>query len=126
MILNAGIAVLEHCLTKDGHEMMFGTNHLGHYLLTALLQDLLLQSACARHVTVSSYGHKDVGKEQIPFDDIKGSKEAFDYSKYYGVSKISNIYFAKGLADRWGDKYNVSLCIRERFLQNSYEDFLME
>ena len=43
--------------TKDKHEMQFGTNHLGHYLLTGLLIDLLLQSSDARIVNVSSLAH---------------------------------------------------------------------
>lgn len=60
--------------TKDGHEMQFGTNHLGHYLLTALLQDLLTSGNNPRIVNVSSGAHGIAPKNHILFDDIKAEK----------------------------------------------------
>jgi len=102
MILNAGIMMCPYSLTKDGHEMQFGTNHLGHYLLTALLSHLLLQSECARHITVSSLGHRHAKEKQIEFDDIKSSEQTYNPQLRYGMSKLANVYFARGLAARWG------------------------
>ena len=57
LICNAAIAACPYSKTKDGHEMQFGTNHLGHWLLTCLLQDLLLKSESPRHINVSSEAH---------------------------------------------------------------------
>lgn len=72
--------------------MQFGTNHIGHYLLTGLLKDLLLQSSCARHITVSSLAHRGADpKRQIEFDDINSSKETYDPARRYGMSKLANI-----------------------------------
>jgi len=71
MILNAGIMMCPYSLTKDGHEMQFGTNHLGHYLFTSLLNDLLLQSDSPRHITVSFLSHRTAEERQIKFENIK-------------------------------------------------------
>jgi len=81
MINNAGIMACPLGYTKDGHEMQFGTNHLGHYLLTSLLQDLLLQSDSPRHVNVASCAHKFANsdpKQQIEFDDINSTADTYD------------------------------------------------
>mmetsp|Transcript_17258 Transcript_17258/g.38024 ORF Transcript_17258/g.38024 Transcript_17258/m.38024 type:complete len:119 (+) Transcript_17258:182-538(+) len=58
LINNAGVMMCPYELTKDGHEMQFGTNHLGHFLLTNLLFDLLLKSTDPRVINVSSSAHQ--------------------------------------------------------------------
>jgi len=71
LINNAGLVVNERTETKDGFEMQFGTNHLGHFLLTHLLLDKLKVSPSARIINISSCLHR-VGR--IDFDDLDFKK----------------------------------------------------
>lgn len=89
--------------TADGFEMTFGTNHLGHFLLTNLLLDVLLQSAPARVITVSSQRHIPGyagGKgAQFDWDNLKAEK-FYDASLFYCNSKLANMWFAYELQRR--------------------------
>lgn len=58
LVANAGLILDHRLVTDEGFEMMFGVNHLGHFLLTSLLRDRLVASAPARVVVVSSTGHR--------------------------------------------------------------------
>jgi len=58
LINNAGVMACPLEYTVDGHEMQFGTNHLGHFLLTGLLLERLLQSKDPRIINVSSEAHR--------------------------------------------------------------------
>src|ERR1700739_2937754 len=58
LINNAGVMFTPKATTKDGFELQFGTNHLGHFAFTGLLLDRLLPVAGSRGVTVSSVGHR--------------------------------------------------------------------
>ena len=93
---NAGVMALPYRRTTDGFEMQFGTNHLGHFALTGLLLDLLVSTAGARVVTVSSGAH-NIG--WIRFDDLQGER---GYQKWlaYGQSKLANLLFAFELQRR--------------------------
>ncbi|MBL0215118.1 MAG: SDR family oxidoreductase [Myxococcales bacterium] len=96
LINNAGVVAKRGSTTKDGYEMTFGTNHLGHYLLTRLLTDRLKQTGGARIVNVSSASHyraKDIdwSAVQKPTKTVVGLKE-------YEVSKLANVLFTKELA----------------------------
>ncbi|KTF77248.1 hypothetical protein cypCar_00004324 [Cyprinus carpio] len=71
LINNAGIMMCPQWKTDDGFEMQFGVNHLGHFLLTNLLLDLLKKSTPSRVVNVSSLAHE---KGKIHFDDINLEK----------------------------------------------------
>jgi NAD(P)-dependent dehydrogenase (short-subunit alcohol dehydrogenase family) len=82
--------------TEDGFEMQFGVNHLGHFLLTNLLLDLLKQSSPSRVVVVSSEAHK---WGSINRDDLMSEKNYVKY-KVYGQSKLANILFARELGKR--------------------------
>lgn len=97
LINNAGImAVPTRRLTKDGFELQFGTNHLGHFALTGLLLPALLRAASPRVVTVSSIAHKG-GK--IQFDNLNGERRYSDLSAYK-ASKLANLLFAYELQRR--------------------------
>ena len=99
LINNAGLGHLPHLTkTEDGFEMTMGVNHLGHFLLTNLLLDLLKKSAPSRIVVVASSVHKDLTKK-MRFDNI--NSETF-YKRWdaYGQSKLANILFTRELAKR--------------------------
>ena len=96
LINNAGLAGLKG-QTRQGFEMAFGVNHLGHFLLTQLLLPTLKASAPARVVTVASRAHLmayqglDWAALQQPTRSLTGTRE-------YGVSKLANILFSAHLA----------------------------
>ena len=99
LINNAGGVFQEREVSKNGFEMTFATNHLGHFLLTNSLMPLL-QKGQARIINVSSEAHK-WGKPR--FDDLQW-QQTYNGFKAYGMSKLFNIYFAQSLAEKYGDK----------------------
>ena len=82
--------------TKDGFELQFGTNHLGHFALTGLLLGALEGRGDARVVTVSSTAHR-MGR--INFDDLNGERR-YRRWRAYGQSKLANLLFALELDRR--------------------------
>ena len=98
MINNAGSAFLNKEVTKDGYEMTFALNHLGHFLLTESLMPLLKKGQ-ARIINVSSEAHRSAKPN---FDDLKWEQTPYQFFKAYGISKLYNIYFAKSLAEKYG------------------------
>lgn len=96
LINNAGIMMCPQWNTDDGFEMQFGVNHLGHFLLTNLLLDLLKKSTTSRVVNVSSLAH-ETGK--IHFDDVNLEKN-YDPLVSYKQSKLANVLFTRELAVR--------------------------
>ncbi|MBS1521721.1 MAG: SDR family oxidoreductase [Bacteroidetes bacterium] len=97
LINNAGHAFLEKEFTKDGFEMTFEVNHLGHFLLTESLMPLLKKGQ-ARIINVSSEAHRSAKPN---FDDLKWEITPYKVMKAYGVSKLYNIYFTKSLAEKY-------------------------
>jgi retinol dehydrogenase 12 len=97
LIDNAGVAG-QKGLTTDGFELAFGVNHLGHFLFTTLLLDVLLRSAPARVVVVASDSH--YGAKGIDFDALRRRTSSFTGLPEYGVSKLCNVLFAQELARR--------------------------
>jgi NAD(P)-dependent dehydrogenase (short-subunit alcohol dehydrogenase family) len=96
LINNAGVICLTRRLTEDGMETTLAVNHLAPFLLTQLLEDLLLAGIPSRVVTVASGAHR-VGK--IDFDDLQGERR---YSGFpaYAQSKLGNVLFTYELARR--------------------------
>jgi NAD(P)-dependent dehydrogenase (short-subunit alcohol dehydrogenase family) len=82
--------------TADGFELQFGTNHLGHFVLTGLLLPLLCQSDSPRVVTVSSIAHKGGGADVVDANAIGPYKP----SRTYSNSKLANLLFAMELQRR--------------------------
>lgn len=102
LVNNAGVASFSLQRTRDNFELMFGVNHLGHFLLTELLLDVLESSAPARIVIVSSVaivGASDL-LSAVPFDDVNCETRPFKGMNAYGDSKLANLYYAKELASR--------------------------
>lgn len=89
LINNAGSRFSEYQKSSDGIELTFATNHLGHFLLTYLILDLLNESSDARIINVSSSAH--YGK-QIDIDSLVSPKE-YNRSLVYGGSKLANVLF---------------------------------
>ena len=89
LINNAGVMVPPYSQTADGFELQFGVNHLGHFALTGLLLDHILQAPNGRIVNVSSIMHK---RGQINFNDLN-SLQNYNRAAAYGQSKLANLLF---------------------------------
>ena len=98
LINNAGCYISDLQLNTDGIEMQFGTNHIGHFLLTNLILDNIKASGKARIINLSSIAHKST--RALNFDDINYQKEEYGGWKSYSRSKFCNILFTKELALR--------------------------
>jgi NAD(P)-dependent dehydrogenase (short-subunit alcohol dehydrogenase family) len=102
LINNAGVMyVPTRETTKDGFEMQFGTNHLGHFALTGQLLDNLLPVEGSRVVAVSSVGHRIMAR--IHFDDLQLERK-YNRVEAYGQSKLSNLLFTYELQRRLSAK----------------------
>ena len=105
---NAGVMACPRGRTADGFETQFGTNHLGHFLLTALLYPALQAGEQPRVVTLSSGGHSraDVDLEDPNFDHT-------EYSPWvaYGQAETANALFARELARRAGSSGRLSFAV---------------
>ena len=93
LINNAGVMLIPLSRTKDGFETQFGTNHLGHFVLT----NLLLPHITDRVVTVSSTAHRN-GK--IDLEDLNWNTRKYDSWAAYGQSKLANLLFTLELQRR--------------------------
>jgi len=101
LVNNAGVMYTPLERTAEGFEMQFGTNHVGHFLLTCLLVPALLAGAPARVVNLSSGGH--VGSD-IVWDDPNFERRDYDKFAAYGQSKTANILFSVELDRRLGPR----------------------
>lgn len=95
---NAGVAGVRG-QTTDGFELAFGTNHLGHWLLTEKLLPLVQRAPQGRVVIVASYGHYRVRKG-IDWDALTRPSATVSAFPEYCVSKLCNVLHAKELARR--------------------------
>jgi NAD(P)-dependent dehydrogenase (short-subunit alcohol dehydrogenase family) len=108
LINNAGVMWTPKQLTKDGFELQFGTNHLGHFALTGLVLDHLLPVRGSRVVTISSQGHRI--RAAIHFDDLQ-SERRYDRVAAYGQSKLANVLFTYELQRRLTDQQKNTIAI---------------
>ena len=99
LINNAGVMACPFGHTADGFETQFGTNHLGHFLLTARLAPALLRAQAPRVVTLSSAGHS---RADVDLDDPHFATTPYNAWIAYGRSKTANALFARELARRAG------------------------
>lgn len=108
LVNNAGVMAIPFTLSKDGIEMQFATNHVGHFLLTHLLLENMKKTSResnveGRIVNVSSEGHRVTYKEGIRFDKINDEAE-YGTIGAYGQSKLANILHANELARRFKEE----------------------
>lgn len=97
LVNNAGTVNPERVLTKDGLENTFAVNHLGYFLLTNLLLDLVIKSAPARIVVVSSAGHY---RGTMDLEDLGFEKGGYGIMAAYSRSKLANVMMTRSLAKR--------------------------
>jgi NAD(P)-dependent dehydrogenase (short-subunit alcohol dehydrogenase family) len=97
LINNAGIMACPLARTATGCELQFGTNHIGHFLFTALLVPALKNAAPARIVSLSSAGHSI---SPVDFDDPQFLQRPYDNWVAYGQAKTANVLFAVALTRR--------------------------
>jgi len=98
LINNAGVMFTPRSTTKDGFELQFGTNHLGHFAFTGLLLDRVLAAPGSRVVNVSSLGHR-FARGGIKFDDLQ-SERSYSRVGAYGQAKLANLLFTYELQRR--------------------------
>lgn len=96
LVNNAGAMNMQRIVTVDGFENTFATNHLGYFLLTNLLLDILKTSAPSRIINVSSNASE---RGKIHFEDLQGEKR-YNGATAYSQSKLANILFTVALAKR--------------------------
>jgi NAD(P)-dependent dehydrogenase (short-subunit alcohol dehydrogenase family) len=100
ILINNGGVGGQRGTTADGFELMFGTNHLGHFAFTVLLVPRLRAAARPRIVTVASKIHFDA--QGIDFERVRRSTRSLTGMPEYAVSKLANILFTRELARRLG------------------------
>lgn len=96
LVNNAGVMMTPRRLTAQGFELQLGTNHLGHFALTALLYPVLRAGSAPRIVTVSSGLHR---RGSIDFDDL-AAERSYSPTRAYAQSKFANVLFALELDRR--------------------------
>ncbi|WP_373491511.1 SDR family NAD(P)-dependent oxidoreductase [Parasphingorhabdus sp.] len=120
LINNAGVMASPHMTTGDGLELQFGTNHIGHFLLTNLLLPALLKAAKAggdaRIVNLSSRGHHG---DTVHFDDPHFETRDYDKWLAYGQAKTANIMFSVGLEKRLAGKGVHALAVHPGGIQTN-------
>jgi NAD(P)-dependent dehydrogenase (short-subunit alcohol dehydrogenase family) len=107
LVNNAGARHDQSRRSVDGLELTFATNHVGHFLLTALLLERLLADSAPRIITVSSGSHFAAKPEDILSQDTSH----YDRRKAYAASKLANVLFAYELARRLAGAPAVSVAI---------------
>jgi NAD(P)-dependent dehydrogenase (short-subunit alcohol dehydrogenase family) len=96
LINNAGARFNDFHKSEDGVELTFAINHLGHFLLTLSLLDLIKKSPSGRIINISSSAH---GSSKTDFTEINNPNH-YDRKKAYSDSKLANLLFTYELADR--------------------------
>ena len=98
LINNAGLMAAPYGTTKDGFELQFGTNHLGHFLLGTLLAPALVAGAPSRLVSLTSRGH---AVSDVDLEDYGFERTDYDAWVAYGRSKTANALFAVAFDRRY-------------------------
>jgi NAD(P)-dependent dehydrogenase (short-subunit alcohol dehydrogenase family) len=116
LLNNAGALVPSRRTTVDGIEETFALNHLGYFLLTNLLLDVLKGSAPSRIVNVSSEAHRGA---KMHWDDLQ-FKNGYSVMGAYGQSKLANILFTKALASRLEGSRVTANCLHPGIIASGF------
>lgn len=100
LVNNAGARFYEYLKSRDGIELTFATNYIGHFVLTLSLLDLLKKPGSARIINMASSSH---WKAKIDLDEIAGPKN-YDRRLAYGASKLAMVLFTYELSGKLNDK----------------------
>ncbi len=114
LINNAGVMACPLGRTQEGLDTQLGTNHLGHFVLTARLMPQLLAGAPARIVNLSSAGHR---LSPFRFEDPFFEKEPYDKWTAYGQAKTANVLFSVGLDERFKERGVRSIAVHPGAIQ---------
>lgn len=114
---NAGGTFSSSLRTADGHEPNFQINHLAPFLLTNLLRDRLAAAHGALVLNTSSVGN-NFGR--VDLTDLDFDRRRPYELRVYGTSKLMNILFTKGIAQRWGDDGIVSAAVHPGAVATSF------
>lgn len=104
LINNAGMIMNERQVNEWGVEMTMAVNHYGHFLLTYLLFPLVAKAKEGRIISVSSEAHKHTSL--APSSDLAG-EQSWSSLAFYSKSKLANVQFTVGLADRLSKYPNI-------------------
>ena len=118
LVNNAGVVLSERRESADGFEATFAINHLGPFLLTALLMDRIKQSAPARIVNVASTAHNGA-RHGLDFSDLQSTRR-YRGMQAYARSKLANIYFTTELARRLDGTGVTSNCLHPGTVATGY------
>ena len=121
LVNNAGVMNPPFGRTKEGFETQFGTNHLGHFLLTELLLDALRKGAPSRIVILSSCFHdRAMGREgRIDFEDLNFERRKYDGWTAYAQSKLANLLHARELSERLRDSGVVAVSVHPGWVRTN-------
>jgi NAD(P)-dependent dehydrogenase (short-subunit alcohol dehydrogenase family) len=118
LVNNAGAIFNRRETTVDGLERTFALNHMGYFLLTALLREKLVRSAPARIVNVASEAHRSV---TLDFSDLQNAKRYRGW-RAYRRSKLCNILFTRELARRLEGTGVTANCLHPGFVRTGIGD----
>jgi retinol dehydrogenase-12 len=120
LVNNAGVILRERHVTVDGHEMQFQVNHLGHFLLTNLLRDLLAESDEGRVVNVASEAHRSA-RRGLKFDDLEWERRRYGIGfSVYAATKLMNILFTRELDRRLADTNVTANAVHPGFVGSNF------
>ncbi|GMS87023.1 hypothetical protein PENTCL1PPCAC_9198, partial [Pristionchus entomophagus] len=109
LVNNAGVWLSDYQKTSDGHEMTWGTNHLGPFLLTELLLPLLEKAPEGRIINVSSLAH--AYSPALDLSTIDECLKDFNASTAYSKSKLASVMHARELTRRFRARGNTTVTV---------------
>ncbi len=116
LVNNAGVLVPSRRTTIDGIEETFAVNHLGYFLVTQCLREVLESSGNARVVSVSSRAHRG---GRMNWNDIQFTK-GYSAFKVYAQSKLANILFTTELARRLSGTRVTANCLHPGVIASGF------
>jgi retinol dehydrogenase-12 len=119
LLNNAGCVLSKLIITEDGHEAQFQINHLGHFLLTHLLREMLIRSAPARIVNVASDAHKGA-RNGLELDNLDWQRGRYRGFLAYSRTKLMNILFTRELAKKYAPRQITANCLHPGFVASNF------